>query len=105
LPVWVASNPRASLSSRAARRVDREFVAEAAGATQAQPEAAACGKSIRQCQVDVFDSGALIAEGEAHSLARAIQCARNLDFAAVAIVQGVAGDLARGRHQLGLVDE
>src|SRR5262249_25761104 len=87
------------------RRRDRELVGQPLGAGQAETEPAAGGVAILHGQCYVCNSRAFAFEGETHAAPHAVDDDFDRRAPAAAMVDGVAGELARRRHQLGLIHE
>src|SRR6478609_7081081 len=84
---------------------DGEIVCEPARAAQPESEPVAAGIAIFQGKVDVRDAGPLILERQPQSPLAIVGARFERQCAAAAIDQRVAGELARRRHQLRLVNQ
>src|SRR6185312_2121184 len=91
--------------SFAGLRFDGELIAQTARSAQAKPEAAACGVAIFQREVEVFDARAAVDESEPYTPARSFVQHLDEHFAAAAVIQRVAGKLARRGDDLRLIHE
>ncbi len=67
--------------------------------------AAAGREAVLERLLDVRDAGALVLEGEPHAAPAALRHGLDAHSAAPAVVERVAGEFARGGHDLGLVHE
>src|SRR5207302_5775394 len=86
-------------------RLDREFVRQPLRAAEPQAESAAGRETIGHRGRDIANTRPVVGEGELHATARSLAHDLDAQGAAAAVIDRVAGDLARRRDELGLVDD
>src|SRR4051812_8113069 len=103
----LASAPAGNRNPRSFTRpgVDGELIRQAPRAAQAETESSAGGVAVLQGEIEIDDAGALVREREPPAFADATFQYLDEPFAAAAVLERVARQLAGRRDELGLVDE
>src|SRR5687767_2351453 len=116
-PIWLRSSIAWSLeimlvpardldaSALAGLGLDRELARETARASEPQAEPAARREAILEGQLEVGNTRAGIAEDQSEPPVRSVAEQNDLRVTSPAVLERVARELARRRHDLGLVDE
>src|SRR4051812_42201888 len=84
---------------------DVELVRQPLRAAEAQAEAVPAGIAVLERLLDISDAGTAVGKGEADATPLALREGFDFHFAAAAVNDGVARQLARGGHQLGLIHQ
>src|SRR5262245_49076958 len=82
-----------------------ELVGEPPRAAQAEPESAARGIAVGEGELGVRDAGPLVLERQPEPAAATLVERLEAHRAATSVDEGIAGELARRGHDLGLVDQ
>src|SRR3569833_33450 len=84
---------------------DFEFVGEALGASQAEAHSISGGVPVTEGQINIRNAGTLVFKHQPDSRFPLIAQRFEQDRTTAAVIDGVAGELARGGDKLRLIDE